>query len=95
MENRELNVEVKLIEDGILCSEWPLHATVSRESMEDETAQRIILCKESHSLLLKLHGIKLITDDAWNIISGDYFRSITTALQLFMIRSRAIMNMVR
>ncbi len=80
-------VEVKLIEDGILSSEWPSHAIVSKESMNDETSQRQALTNEPHALLVKLHGIKSITDNAWEIISGDYFYSITTALAILYDQS--------
>jgi len=82
MENSNHIVDVKLIEYGIICAEWPHQAIVSKESMDDETSQRHAISKEPHSLLVKLHGIKFITDEAWEIISGDYFDSITTALAI-------------
>ena len=75
-------VEVKLLEGGIICAEWPPHAQVSKFSMEDETSQRQALINKPHALLVKLHGITDITEEAWEIISGDYFRSITTALAI-------------
>lgn len=70
------------MEDGIICAEWPPHAQVSRISMEDETKQRQALINKPHALLVKLHGITDITEEAWEIISGDYFHSITTALAI-------------
>ncbi len=82
MKNSNHIVEVKLIEYGIICAEWPPHAIVSKESMDDETSQRRALSKEPHLLLVKLHGIKIITDKAWEIISGDYFHSLTMALAI-------------
>ncbi len=82
MKNSNHIVEVKLLEDGIICAEWPLHAQVSKSAMEDETNQRHALINKPHTLLVKLHGITDITEEAWEIISGDYFRSITTALAI-------------
>ena len=75
-------VKVKLLEDGIICAEWPPHAQVSKSAMEDETKQRQALINNPHALLVKLHGITDITEEAWEIISSDYFRSITTALAI-------------
>jgi hypothetical protein len=82
MKNNSNTVEVKLLEDGIICAEWPLHALVSKSSMEDETNQRQALTNKPHALLVKLHGITDITEEAWEIISGDHFHSITTALAI-------------
>ncbi len=82
MKRNEHIIDVKFIEGGILCAEWPHHAVVSKESISDETSQRQALSKEPHALLVKLHGITSITDEAWDIISGDYFHSITTALAI-------------
>jgi hypothetical protein len=87
MKKSDQIIEVKLIEDRILASEWPNHAIVSKESMDDETSQRQALTNEPHALLVKLHGIKSITDNAWEIISGDYFHSITTALAILYDQS--------
>jgi len=75
-------VEVKLLEDGIICAEWPIHALVTKSAIEYETNQRRALINKPHALLVKLHGIKQITEEAWDIISGDYFRSITTSLAI-------------
>ena len=93
MKNSAHIVEVKLLEDGIICAEWPLHAQVSRSAMEDETNQRQALINKPHALLVKLHGITLITEEARDIISGDYFHSITTALAIFFIRNQGITSM--
>jgi len=82
MKNSNHNVEVKLIEDGVLCAEWSRHAIVSKEPMGDETSQRQALSNEPHALLVKLHGIASITDDAWDIISSEHFHSITKALAI-------------
>lgn len=87
MKKSEHIVEVKLIDDGILSSDWPYHAVVSKTSINDETCQRQALTSEPHALLVKLHGIKSITDDAWEMISGDYFHSITTALAILYDKS--------
>ncbi|MFV1985608.1 MAG: hypothetical protein ACC657_18825, partial [Thiohalomonadales bacterium] len=86
MRNSNHIVEVKLIEDGILCAEWPRHAIVSKEPMEDETSQRQALSNEPHALLVKLHGISSITDEAWDIISGEHFHSITKALAILYVQ---------
>ena len=75
-------VQVNLLEDGIISAEWPLHAQVSRPAMEDETYQRQVLINKPHALLVKLHGITHITEEAWDIISGEHFHSITTALAI-------------
>ena len=75
-------VEVKILEDGILCAEWPAHAPVNRYAMDDETKQRQELLNEPHALLVKLHGITFITEEAWGTISGEHFHSITTALAI-------------
>ncbi len=82
MKNSNHIVEVKLLEDGIICAEWPPHTQVSKSAMEDETNQRRALINKPHALLVKLHGITRITEEAWKIISGDYFHSITTALAI-------------
>ena len=82
MKNKDHIVEVTLLEDGIICSEWPLHAQVSKYAMVDETTQRQNLINKPHALLVKLHGITDISEDAWEIISGDFFCSITTALAI-------------
>lgn len=75
-------VKVKLLEDGIICAEWPPHSKVSKSAMEDETNQRRALTNKPHALLVKLHGITQITEAAWKIISGEHFHSITTALAI-------------
>jgi len=80
-------VEVKLLEDGIICAEWPPHAQVSKSAIEDETNQRQALINRPHALLVKLHGITRITEEAWEIISSDYFRSITTAVAILYDKS--------
>ncbi len=82
MKNSNHIVEVKLLEDGIVCAEWPRHMHVSKPEMEDETTQRQALTDKPHALLVKLHGITHITEEAWDIISGDDFHSITTALAI-------------
>ncbi len=82
MKNSNHIVKVKHLEDGIVCSEWPHHAQVSKSAIEDETNQRHALINKPHTLLVKLHGIKQITEEAWEIISGDDFRSITIALAI-------------
>ncbi len=79
-------VKVTSIEKGILCSEWPAHAIVSKASIEEETSKRQALTNEPHGLLVKLHGIKGITDDAWKIISGKNVQSITSALAILYDR---------
>jgi hypothetical protein len=76
-------VEVKQVEYGIISSELPPHAVVSKELLEDETAKRMALTDKPHAFLVKLRGLHQITDDAWDIISGDLFDSITTALAIF------------
>lgn len=75
-------VEVTLLEDSIICAEWPTHAQVSKSAIEDETNQRQALINKPHALLVKLHGVTDITEEARQIISGDSFRSITTALAI-------------
>jgi hypothetical protein len=75
-------VKVSVLEDGIICADWPVHAQVSRAAIEDETSQRQALISEPHALLVKLHGITEVTQEAWEIISGDLFHSITTALAI-------------
>ena len=76
-------VEVKQVEDGILSSEFPPHAVVSKELLEEETAKRLALTDKPHAFLVKLHGLHQITDQAWDIISGNFFDTITTALAIF------------
>lgn len=75
-------VDVQIIEEGILCAEWHHHAIISKESINDEFYQRQSLSKKPHSLLVKLHGIQWITEEAWEIISSDSFNSVTTALAI-------------
>ena len=82
MKKNDHITEVKLLEEGIICSEWPPHAQVSKPGLEDETIQRLALINKPHALLVKLHGVVDITDEAWVIISGDYMRSITTAIAI-------------
>lgn len=82
MSNDNHIIKVKLIEEGIISAEWPPHALVSKPAMEDETNQRVALTDKPHALLVKLHGITNITQEAWAIISGGYFHSITTALAI-------------
>ncbi len=87
MKKSNRKVEVKIIEDGIIRAEWPLHAQVSKSSIIDETNQRQALLNKPHALLVKLHGITEITDDAWKIISGTFFCSITTAVAILYDKS--------
>lgn len=75
-------VKVKLIEEGILCSELPRHTFVSKQLIDDETHQRQAITNDPHAFLVKLHGIKSINDDAWKAISGDLFSSMTVALAI-------------
>ena len=75
-------VKVELIEEGILCSELPWHTFVSKELIDDEIQKRLVITNDPHAFLVKLHGIKDITDDAWETISGDLFNSITLALAI-------------
>ena len=74
--------KVKLIEEGILCSELPGHTFVTKELIDNEIHQRQSITNDPHALLVKLHGIKDINDDAWEAISGDLFNSITMALAI-------------
>ncbi len=65
MKNSNDIIVVKCIEYGVICSEWPHHAIVSKESIDDEISQRQALSNVPHLLLVKLHGLKIITDEAW------------------------------
>ncbi len=87
MKDSNYIVEVKLLEDNVICAEWPPHAQVSKSAIEDETNQRLALINIPHALLVKLHGITNITEEAWEIISSDYFRSITTAVAILYDKS--------
>jgi hypothetical protein len=82
MKNNDHIVKVKLIEEGILCSELPIHTFVTKELIDNEIYQRQTITNDPHAFLVKLHGIKNITDDGWEIISGDLFNSITLALAI-------------
>jgi len=75
-------VNAKLIEEGIVCSELPRHTLVTKELIDGETHQRQTITSDPHAFLVKLHGIKNITDGAWESISGDLFSSITLALAI-------------
>lgn len=82
MKNDNHIVKVELIEEGILCSELPRHTFVSKQLIDDETHQRLTITNDPHAFLVKLHGIKNITDDAWETISSDLFNSMTLALAI-------------
>lgn len=82
MKNSNHIIEVKCLEGGIICAEWPHHARVTKSAIEDETNQRQALQNNPHALLVRLHGISHVTEEAWEIVSGDHYRSITTALAI-------------
>ena len=92
MQKSEQIVEVTLIEAGIICSELPRHTFVTEELIEDEMRQRRAITSEPHAFLVKLHGIKGITDGAWEKISGDLFNSITSALAILFDQESGYYN---
>ena len=53
-----------------------------KELIEEEIRQRQAITNDPHAFLVKLHGIKSITDEAWESISGDLFSSMTLALAI-------------
>lgn len=82
MMNDDQTVNVNLIEEEILCSELPPHAFVTKQLIDDELYQRRSITNDPHAFLVKLHGIKNITEDAWEAISSDLFSSLTLALAI-------------
>lgn len=75
-------VSVCKISQNILCSSWQPLVSVTEEAIQEELEQRLAIYPEAHGLIVKLHGISSISDDAWTIISGKAMHESTLALAL-------------
>lgn len=74
--------EVYTLETGILVSEYPLHASIHREDLEEELQKRLRLCKSPHCLLVKLRGLYVLSDDAKEFAASDEELKATLAVAI-------------
>lgn len=79
---QESVVNVTRITEKILCSSWQPLVSVTEEAMQEEFEQRLAICPTPHGLIVRLHGISSISDDAWTLISGKAMHESTLALAI-------------
>ena len=75
---------VQLLESGIMCVEYPMHATIRLQDIESEYQQRTALSRKKHPLLVKLHGMAAFEDKAQMFLGSNEHCAITSAAAILM-----------
>jgi hypothetical protein len=71
---------VSQYKEGILVSEYPVRARIGLEDVKSEYADRMTICQEPHCVLIKLHGVSLITDEAVEFVVSPENTEMTKAV---------------
>ncbi len=72
--------KVSQYKEGILVSEYPPLARVGLKDVKSEFADRIAICNEPHCILVKIHGVSLMTDEAVEFVLSPEHTEITKAV---------------
>ena len=74
--------KVSQYKEGILVSEYPLHARIGIKDVKDAYADRIAICRDPHCLLVILHGLALLTDEAVEFLMSPENTEMTKAVAI-------------
>ncbi len=73
------NVKVHLRNDGIVYVEYPVHAIVTISDVQDEYEQRLEISNEKALVLVRLHGVESLSEQARTFVLSPEFGAITEA----------------
>ena len=74
--------KVSHYKEGILVSEYPLHARIGVKDVKSAFADRMVICNEPHCQLVILHGVALITDEAVEFLVSPENTEMTKAVAI-------------
>ncbi len=66
--------------EGILLVEYPVHARIGLKDVKSALADRMAICKERHCILVRMHGLSLITDEAMEFLMSPESMEMTKAV---------------
>jgi len=73
------DIKVQIDKLGIMCVEYPLHATVGINEIKQEYKKRIKITDKKTPLLVKIHGMSFFTDEAQEFLCSPKNVAITSA----------------
>ena len=74
--------KVRQYKEGILISEYPLHAKIGLKDVKSAYEDRMKICNKPHCLLVILHGLALITDEAVEFLISPENTEMTKAVAI-------------
>ena len=76
--------KVSLYKEGILVSEYPLHALVDLYELKLEYKERQAICHTPHYLMVKTQGLRILSQEAMEFLAGPEHSEITKAVAIFV-----------